>query len=407
MEQPRSINLDELKKAVAEPNSTVNRWIDSTLDYATSIQVDPVWFLDETLGMLEVSIYNRKYGFSSEELKLLTDPKRPPRYSWEFYELAIEAISRDDRETALERLRQAEEDDRQDNNRQPLFRWAQENLLSLLDSLNADPDTALYDLDVMKFKLSQFRFRNLLATESYCHSEEYLALESGQVIKIKKECEEKTQPLKDQIKELENKRDVIIAEIQRPRSTSEKMLLDNLKANLKVGCDRSFGSMDYWSPGTTFGFDEQDAILMLQFALEKEIDPAIFLSHCETTRKSLEYHWDTHRDTHRVTESLFTDSDKRKIPTLGDVDKIYNEGVELLFAPLASNSNYINTIENTKEHFVKARELYESIDDPRISITYSQATSAFFEFMTTEKAIVFAVPTSRKFRYETRSFKEK
>ena len=423
------MSLESNLKNLVSPKSPLQRWIDPILGYAAIANVDRVWFLGETRRVIANSIDALRNGFSEEELKLLSDPDKPPRHHWEFYELAIEAISRNDRVHATDRLKLAEdvarqglaENPRQDKQNEHLvYHWSQKQSFPILDDLQTyELGEIEADLDQMRANLNQYRYRNLLQARVSLYTEEAQTQERQQIEQAEADYKRKSQPLLDELERLKKERDAGVTRAKEPRLQTERALLDALSAIITIGRHperkgRIYDVHETYEPYVRFGFDEGDAISMLNYALERGVDPEVFLRHCETTRAAMEHTWGSNWNRKDIiTEDrgyLFPEHDKEEIPVLREVDEQYRKGLRVLIPPFLTlnvDHEQARAIEQAGPHFTRAQKILDAVDDSRRSISYFLATSVFLEFMRSEQASVFAKPTARKYHFEEYSHKEK
>lgn len=426
LEHDRLEHSSDLKNLVS-PESPLQRWVDPILGYASIAKVDRAWFLEKTRRIIANSVYALRNGFAEEELRLLSDPSRLPKHHWEFYELAIEAISRNDKAQATDRLKLAEEAARQElaeNPRQDkrdkhsVYRWGQEQLFTMLDDIQKhelnDIET---DLDQMRANLSKYRFRNLIQARASFHTDESQAQERHQIEQTEVSYKQKSQLLLEELERLKNERDAEISKAKEPRLQTEKALLDALKSIVTIGRhperkEQNYGRYETYEPDVRFGFNEDDAISMLNFPLERGVNPEVFLRHCETTRVAMEHTWGSNWNRKDIIAEgrgyIFSDHDKEEIPALKEVDEQYRAGLRVLIPHFtALNADHRKVIPEAGLHFAKAQEVLDGMDDLRRSVSYFQATSVFFEFMRSEQASAFVEPTASKYYFEKYSYKER
>jgi hypothetical protein len=418
--------LPEALSDYFESGTPVRKWTMQILLYATQNGVkDNYWFLEESLRMIASGFRAIDYGCSRESLEICAKATDPLA----FFDLGMNEYRNGNLEGASGWLESAAklsqrrfgEWKRKGFYAEPehlVYQWAEQHLIPALEeSRQFDRPTLLTEMEKVDVRARQLKYSGLLSLWAKASSREKLEEEEKQIKQIGEECRQETQPLREQIKQLEKKRDEAIVEAKEPRLKRGRELTSLLERHLVIGIPPNFRWNQEYTEDFCFGFGFFDAVEALKYALENQADPVTFINLCGDTRRDLEYHWDKHlgeswpRDIARDSKekAFFDEETKKALPDLAKTENEYNLGMDALFRCFVGHAREEEKLlEEGKNHFREARRILEAIttDDP-LRRSYFKTLSVFLEFLASENVEVFRDPTKMKFDYEYYSVKLK
>ncbi len=412
---------------LVSPNSPIHKYVEPWMVYATqngveqelflgainSLTRDIIWTLKprentDFLVSSDREFYNTHWDYSIRALGYLINDKLSPEQRFEKAKIDFKNAAfatQSDNPIKNNSFSQA---------RGLAYHWlaSDQNLPDFVSTINIHGYQIVSDdLYEMKSRLEIESIDQLLKTKEQLSTPKLKQIEDQNVAQIRASYEQKFEELNRQQKALEDERTQAVAEIQKPRVEAEQKFNDRLSCYLTLNHRKGhlrLGGRPTYEEGVTFGFHQEDAQMLLRHALKRNLDPSIFLGHCETTRKLLEHHWGDECLKNNTRESLFGEYAKEKLPTLREIETQYLEGIKTFFPYFITHrGDPTPAIEKAKPYFEKAKQLWEQQNDPRLIKPFIRATSAFFDFLMTDEVRVFIPPTANKFRYEEYSFKEK
>lgn len=139
----------------------------------------------------------------------------------------------------------------------------------------------------------------------------------------------------------------------------------------------------------SFEFNPEEMVVILQFIIQKKVDPKVFIKHCEQLKGELCVR------SKREGLGLFKGLENKRLAIFTELDKKVEEVIDILFFKFIYRKGD-EGIKESRELIEQMKNLLQSANT-FLSSSYKLTTVAFLEFLQTEKALIFQRVTAARY----------